>query len=109
MTGFLTYGRSSDRVKSFRRDCFLERIPEGLYVELTNTLAQRYHFINGLRQGGRMRLAEYFLGVHRSMANELLRLLQKIIQGAQETRFPSTSLPDGFAPVISRTFVLSEV
>ena len=108
MISFLTYGRSSDHVKSFRRDCFLERIPEKLYIELTNTFAQRYHFINGPQQGGPMRLAEYFLGINRSTVNELLRLVQKIIQGAQETSFPSTSLPDGFAPVVANLLPLEQ-
>lgn len=98
MVTLLEHIRSTDHVKSIRGDCYLERIPEDLYAELTGTLARRHHFANGPQRGGRMRMAEYFLGLHRSAADDLLRLVKQIIKGAQAKRFLAAPFPDGFAP-----------
>ena len=42
---------------------FLQRISDKIYAESINFLSNEYHFLNGAENGGRMRLANYFVGI----------------------------------------------
>ena len=90
-------GRNIDHVSNRREDMFLERIPEDLYEDLIRTLTVRYGFVNGPQNGGRMRLAEYFLGIAKSTAGEFFQFVQDTIYEAMAHRLPGAVLPDGFA------------
>ncbi len=89
---------SADRVENRLGDCFLERIPESIYSELSRTLERRYRFINGPQRDGSLHLAEYFLGVRRRAADQLLAFVRQIIAHARAKRLLAASIPEGFAP-----------
>lgn len=100
--------RHADHVENERGDCFLERIPRDVYAELTGELARRYHFVNGPATGGRLRLADYFLGVHRSLADELLGFVRHVIQQARAGSLAAAPVPLGFAPPLANLVPLEQ-
>ncbi|KPA12712.1 hypothetical protein MHK_007080 [Candidatus Magnetomorum sp. HK-1] len=87
--------RSHDHTKSQSGDVFLEKIPAPLYGELINLFESDYRFINGRR----MRIAEYFLGIRRSLADSFLRVIQGILNHSLLKNVSSTVVPDGFSGV----------
>ncbi|XOF32756.1 MAG: hypothetical protein ACL93V_12085 [Candidatus Electrothrix sp. YB6] len=86
--------RSNDHTESRTGQAFLERIPEPVYQELLETFAAAYGFINGKQ----LRMAEYFVGLHRSLADDLLSFIEKVTQEIRLNRLPLPAAPEGFAP-----------
>ena len=100
--------RSQDHVESKRQEVFLERIPDRVYEELVDLLSEKYHFVNGPENGGRMRLAEYFLGIRKTTAEHFLGFIRQIIERAQMKRFPAPQIPAGFASHSSNLLPLEQ-
>lgn len=75
---------------------FLRRIPDDIYTEATQFLKQEYHFLNGIENGGRMRLANYFVGISSDLANDFIHFIKQVITLTQNDEFPKTVLPEGF-------------
>ncbi len=75
---------------------FLQRIPDEIYTKTTSFLAEEYHFLNGVENGGRMRLANYFVGIPRSVANSIIDFIQEIIHKNSNDVFPNMDVPAGF-------------
>ncbi|WP_339134647.1 MAG: hypothetical protein WGN25_15925 [Candidatus Electrothrix sp. GW3-4] len=86
------------REASGQDDVFLRRIPDAVYQEMVKTFSRQYHFRNGLENGGRMRLANYFVGISASLARSFNQFITAIEQEAAGGRLPALSPPHGFAP-----------
>ncbi|MCI5149124.1 MAG: hypothetical protein D3916_07025, partial [Candidatus Electrothrix sp. MAN1_4] len=81
-----------------QQDVFLQRIPDTVYQEMVETFARKYHFRNGLENGGKMRLANYFVGISASLAKSFNQFIAAIEQEAEDDRLPALQPPPGFAP-----------
>ncbi len=79
-------------------DVFLQRIPDTVYQNIVDTFSQQYHFCNGLENNGRMRIANYFVGISASLAKGFNQFITSIEQEATNDRFPAFQTPNGFAP-----------
>ncbi|MFK7951010.1 MAG: hypothetical protein AB8G11_25750 [Saprospiraceae bacterium] len=75
---------------------FLQRIPDDIYETAVSFLANEYHFLNGTENGGRMRLANYFVGVKSSLANTFIDFIQEILVKNSNDKFPKVTIPNGF-------------
>ncbi|MDJ0601276.1 MAG: hypothetical protein QNJ37_20830 [Crocosphaera sp.] len=75
---------------------FLQRISDKIYGESVNFLSNEYHFLNGADNGGRMRLANYFVGISQSLADEFIDFINYVVTQAQNNHFPEITLPEGF-------------
>ena len=84
------------RVKNKQGNVFLERIPAHVYRELIDLFSKQYHFQNGLENGGRMRIANYFVGISRSLSNSFVEFIETMCQGLREDKFPQMPTPKGF-------------
>ena len=82
-------GNTSDRV-------FLQSIPEPIYAETVNLLRDEYHFLNGAENGGRMRLANYLVGISQSLADEFIAFINNVLVQTQNNDLPEVVLPQGF-------------
>ncbi len=79
-----------------KKDITLTRIPAPLYQQMVDLFSRKYHFKNGLENGGRMRLANYYVSISRKLSNTFCQFIEEIINGAQDHRYPPLLLPDGF-------------
>ena len=79
-------------------DVFLQRIPDAVYQEIVDTFSEQYHFCNGLENGGRMRIANYFVGISTRLANSFNQFITTLEQEATDDRLPAFETPNGFAP-----------
>ncbi|WPD23959.1 MAG: hypothetical protein SD837_05210 [Candidatus Electrothrix scaldis] len=86
------------RKSSMQGDVFLQKIPDAVYQEMVETFSRKYHFLNGLENGGRMRLANYFVGISASLARSFNKFITAIEQEAAGDRLPPFEPPPGFAP-----------
>ena len=75
---------------------FLQRIPDEVYTEAVNLLGNEYYFLNGAENGGRMRLANYFVGISQSLADEFIAFIHNLIAQGINNDFPEITLPEGF-------------
>ncbi len=87
---------SLTRVQSKQGDVFLERIPDNVYQQMVALFADQYHFKNGTENGGRMRLANYYVGISRSIATSFIQFIEEIKQGIPEGKYPGFPVPEGF-------------
>lgn len=78
---------------------FLKRIPDAVYHQIADTLHTDYHFLNGAEQGGRMRLANYYVGIRRGLADLFVDFIQQVVDLYKHQQLPEVDLPAGFAPV----------
>ncbi len=74
----------------------LERIPDEVYDEITQYLVDKYHFLNGSENGGRMRLANYFVRIKKPLVEKFIDFIQEIVIKTQHNAFPKMTLPEGF-------------
>lgn len=81
-----------------QNDIFLQRIPDTIYEKAVELLTNEYHFLNGAENGGRMRLANYFVGIKRTAAHQFVEFIKATMDSTKQHQFPDFSLPDGFAP-----------
>ncbi|MDU9050872.1 MAG: hypothetical protein Q3M30_18635 [Candidatus Electrothrix sp. Rat3] len=81
-----------------QQDVFLQRIPDAVYQEMVDTFSRKYHFLNGLENGGRMRIANYFVGISATLARSFNQFIAAIEQEATNDRLPAFQPPNGFAP-----------
>ena len=51
---------------------FLQPISDKIHEEAVNLLSSEYNFLNGSENGGKMRLANYFVGISESLSNEFI-------------------------------------
>ncbi|MCI5120979.1 MAG: hypothetical protein D3908_07300, partial [Candidatus Electrothrix sp. AUS4] len=72
--------------------------PDAVYQEMVETFTRKYHFLNGLENGGKMRLANYFVGISASLARSFNQFIATIEQEAAGDRLPPFEPPQGFAP-----------
>lgn len=75
---------------------FLQRIPQGIYTETINFLRDEYRFLNGSENGGRMQLANYFVGISQSLADEFIAFINHVVAQTKNHDFPEMLLPKGF-------------
>ena len=75
---------------------FLEPIPPSVYREMEDILRRKFHFLNGAEQGGKMRLAEYFVGCKSSLAKQLFEFGEQLFSDLAIQ--PTEELPNGFTP-----------
>ncbi|MCI5209762.1 MAG: hypothetical protein D3910_13435 [Candidatus Electrothrix sp. ATG2] len=78
-------------------DVFLQRIPDTLYKEMVTTFSQQYHFDNGLENGGKMRIANYFVGISAKLAQSFNQFIEMIEQETRDGHLPDFQPPNGFA------------
>lgn len=78
------------------RSISLQRIPDNIYNEIAQFLADEYHFLNGLENGGRMRLANYYVAIKKEMVSTFVDFIQEILTKVQDHTFPKMDLPEGF-------------
>ncbi|MFC5047229.1 hypothetical protein ACFSTE_08100 [Aquimarina hainanensis] len=81
------------------QDIFLQRIPEEVYTEMVTNFSKDYQFSNGEENGGNMRIANYFVGISRKLANDFVSFIREMQHKLTEGRFPQHQLPPGFKPV----------
>jgi hypothetical protein len=81
-----------------QQDVFLQRIPDAVYQQIVDTFSRQYHFRNGLENGGRMRIANYFVGISASLARSFNQFITSIERQATNNRLPVFQTPNGFAP-----------
>ncbi len=89
---------SAAEASTGQQDVFLQRIPDAVYQEMVETFSRKYHFRNGLENGGRMRLANYFVGISATLARSFNQFIAAIEQEATNDRLPAFQPPNGFAP-----------
>mgnify|MGYP001794703023 FL=1 len=77
-----------------RQDIYLKKIPDQLYQDIVDLFAQEYH----LKNGEKMRLANYYVGMSRSLANQFVQFIEEVKQGLTEEKHPNLAIPDGFQP-----------
>ena len=75
---------------------FIQRIPDAIYTEAVDFLSKEYHFLNGTENGGRMRLANYFVGIEQDTANHFIDFIQEMITKNQNGEFPAMEALEGF-------------
>ena len=75
---------------------FLQRIPDEIYTEAVNLLSNEYHFLNGTENGGRMRFANYFVGISQPLVDKFIAFINNLITQAINNDFPEMTLPEGF-------------
>ncbi len=80
------------------QDVFLERIPDKVYQQMVDIFSSQYHFQNGLENGGRMRLANYFVGISRELSDIFIQFIEDTISGIHQNKYPPLSAPEGFKP-----------
>ncbi|MGK7942260.1 MAG: hypothetical protein AB4062_19295 [Crocosphaera sp.] len=76
---------------------FLQRISDEIYAESVNFLSHEYNFLNGVENGGKMRLANYFVGISQSLADNFIAFIDYVVGEIQNNDFPEITLPKGFA------------
>ncbi|MDJ0845848.1 hypothetical protein [Crocosphaera sp.] len=76
---------------------FLERISDQIYGEAVNLLSNEYYFLNGSENGGKMRLANYFVGISQSFSDEFIAFINHVVAQTKNNNFPEITLPEGFA------------
>ncbi|MCI5223269.1 MAG: hypothetical protein D3924_11490, partial [Candidatus Electrothrix sp. AR4] len=79
-------------------DIFLQRIPDDVYKKMTHTFSSKYHFRNGLENGGKMRIANYFVGISSALSDSFNQFIEEMEQGLSGESFPAFQPPNGFAP-----------
>ncbi len=77
---------------------FLERIPDEVYQKIIDEFSNQYHFKNGLENGGRMRIANYFVGISRELSNSFIQFIEEINSAVLENKYPHLPAPKGFQP-----------
>ncbi|MCI5131241.1 MAG: hypothetical protein D3904_06890 [Candidatus Electrothrix sp. EH2] len=90
--------KETERIGAGQKDIFLQRIPDAIYQEMVNIFSRQYYFRNGLENGGRMRLANYFVGISARLAESFNQFIAAIEQEAASDRLPAFQPPKGFAP-----------
>ncbi len=75
---------------------FLQRISDKVYEEAVNFLRNEYNFLNGAENGGRMRLANYFVGISQSLSDEFIAFINHVVRQTKNNDFPEITLPEGF-------------
>ena len=75
---------------------FLQRIPDEIYTEAVNLLSSEYYFLNGTENGGRMRLANYFVGISQPLVDQFIAFIHNLVAQAKNNDFPDITLPEGF-------------
>lgn len=75
-------------------DCYLTSIPEDIYQKIVGEFSADYHFNNGER----MRIANYFVSISQSLADELVDFIKEVY--AQRNEYPDVVTPDGFEPFL---------
>lgn len=88
--------RSNEQVSSIRGDFFLEKIPDGVYDQMVAFLSEEYHFMNGIENAGKMRLADYFLGIKKETANLFLDFIEQTMSDSKTNHFPVAEMVEGF-------------
>ena len=76
---------------------FLQRISDKIYGEAVNFLSNEYNFLNGADNGGRMRLANYFVGISESLSDEFIAFIDNVVSQTKNNNFPKINLPEGFS------------
>ncbi len=76
---------------------FLQRISDKIYGEAVNFLRDEYYFLNGAENGGRMRLANYFVGISQGLSDEFITFINHVVEQTKNNDFPTMNLPEGFA------------
>lgn len=79
-------------VDSRKGDVFLERIPDEIYQQMESLFSRQYNFQNGER----MRLANCYVGLRRSLADAFTGFVKEMMLGLEENRFPNLPPPPGF-------------
>lgn len=77
-----------------QRDVFLEKIPATIYQNAIKVFADQYHFKNGEK----MRLANYYIGISRSLCDRFVQFIEEVKQGVAQKKYPACIIPDGFKP-----------
>lgn len=90
--------KEAQRATAGQEDVFLQRIPDAVYQEMVDTFSEQYHFCNGSENGGKMRIANYFVGISARLANSFNQFIATIEQEAMDDRLPAFQVPNGFAP-----------
>lgn len=83
-------------MKQNQQHIFIQRIPDTVYSKIVDVLHKKYHFSNGLEQGGRMRLCNYFVGISRATAHQFIAFIDYSLKKYQDHTFPKIDLPLGF-------------
>ncbi|MDJ0658320.1 MAG: hypothetical protein QNJ42_02400 [Crocosphaera sp.] len=76
---------------------FLQRISDKIYGEAVNLLSNEYYFLNGSENGGKMRLANYFVGISQNLSDEFIAFINHVVAQTKNNNFPKITLPEGFA------------
>ncbi|HAS41524.1 MAG TPA: hypothetical protein DCS93_13670 [Microscillaceae bacterium] len=77
-----------------QRDIYLEKVPDQVYQHMVDLFEQDYHFKNGEK----MRLANYYVGISRTLSNHFVQFIDEVKQGIIQKKHPHLSIPDGFTP-----------
>ena len=75
---------------------FLKRIPDITYQKAVDYMANEYHFINGIENEGRMRLANYYVGIKKKLADQFVEFIHEVVDQIKNNKFPKAYLPKGF-------------
>jgi len=78
------------------KNIFIQRIPDEIYAKAVDILAKKYHFLNGIENGGKMRLANYFVGVHSRLAEKFIAFIHHVIEQSQNAALSQVIVPEGF-------------
>ncbi|OJJ16832.1 hypothetical protein BKI52_33550 [marine bacterium AO1-C] len=73
---------------------FLEKIPDKVYQHMVDLFAKEY----GFKNGERMRLANYYVGISRTLSNHFVQFIDKVKQEIAQQSHPDLAIPDGFHP-----------
>jgi hypothetical protein len=76
------------------QEVVLKKIPTEVYQQMVDLFSQQYHFKNGER----MRLANYYVGISRNLSDQFIQFIDEIKQGLQQQRYPKANTRDGFQP-----------
>ena len=90
--------KQNTQATSIDSDIFIERIPVEIYEQMMETFSKAYHFQNGIENGGRMRIANYYVGISRSLADTYVQFIREIQQGLADNKYPAFPTPEGFQP-----------
>lgn len=83
---------ASDKNIHQSEDVFLERIPNDIYQKMIDLFSNQYHFKNGEK----MRIANYFVGISKSLSDTFMQFIEEITQNISENKYPLPFIPEGF-------------
>lgn len=98
---------NQQHLNSVSEQVFIASIPPLFYRAMENMLCQQYGFLNGVEQGGRMRLADCFVGIRQALAEELFQLGKQLCQQLP-TPLAGVTLPEGFSPFVTNLSPLEQ-